>query len=95
VDGEVFVGVDVALVNDSTAVAWAHNLGDRGVVVRSHVWSARRETAADVFGGGRIQLGSVEEFIRGLARRYPVREVAYDPRSSSGRRRCSPTRGSR
>jgi phage terminase large subunit-like protein len=80
-DGEVFVGVDIGLVNDSTAVAWAHPLEDGRVVVRTHVWSARGETMADVFvGGGRIQLGPIDDFIRSLATRYQLREVIYDPR---------------
>ena len=45
------------------------------------VFSARAEAPAHVFvSGGKVRLEQVEEFIRELARRYRVREVAYDPR---------------
>ncbi len=78
---QITIGVDVGLTSDSTAVAWAHKLDNERITVRCRVWSARRETAAHVFvPGGRVQLEPVEEFIRGLARRYVVAELSYDPR---------------
>jgi phage terminase large subunit-like protein len=78
----IAVGVDVGLTSDSTAVAWAHKLADSGrIIVRCRVWSARPETASHVFvPGGRVQLEPVEEFIRSLAKRYTLAELAYDPR---------------
>jgi phage terminase large subunit-like protein len=77
----VAIGVDVGLVNDSTAVAWAYKRGDGKINVRCHVWSARRETASHTFvPGKRVQLEPVEEFIRELAGRYTVAELCFDPR---------------
>jgi phage terminase large subunit-like protein len=50
------------------------------VLLRAHVWSAITETPAHVHvAGGRIDLTAVEDYIAGLAERYRVREVVYDP----------------
>lgn len=70
-DADVVVGVDVALYRDSTAVVAAWRAPDGRVVVRSKVWEP-----AD----GKIDHLEVMAYIRGLARRHRVREVAYDPR---------------
>ena len=79
--GEIYVGVDVGLFHDSTAVCWAHLLEDGRLCLRVRVFSARAEAPAHVFvAGGKVRLEQVEEFIRELAQRYRVREVAYDPR---------------
>jgi phage terminase large subunit-like protein len=78
---DVYVGVDVGLVHDSTAVCFAHLLEDGRIALRVHVWSAKEEAPAHVFvPGGRVHLEAVEAFIRELGRRYRVREIAYDPR---------------
>jgi phage terminase large subunit-like protein len=79
--GEIYVGVDVGLFHDSTAVCWAHLMEDGRLCLRVRVFSAREDAPAHVFvGGGKVRLEQVEEFIRELAQRYRVREVAYDPR---------------
>jgi phage terminase large subunit-like protein len=77
----VFVGVDAALTRDLTAVAWAHRLEDGRVVCRARAWSARRDAPAHVvFADGRIDNDEPEAFIRQLAARYRVEQVAYDER---------------
>lgn len=77
----VVVAVDVGLVHDSTAVAVAHRLDDGRVVVRAKVWAARDDAVAHVvLPGGRVDLEVIEDHIRGLAERYQVTELVYDPR---------------
>ena len=78
---DVYVGVDVGIVHDSTAVCWAHLLEDGRILLRCRVFSADEQARAHVFvPGGRVHLEQIEDFIRELGRRYRVREVAYDPR---------------
>lgn len=78
---EVVVAADVALVNDSTAIAVAHRLEDGRVAVRAKVWAARDDAVAHVIlPGGRVDLEVIEDHIRELAQRYQVRELVYDPR---------------
>ena len=79
---EVYVGVDVGLIHDSTAVVWAHRLEDGRVAVRARVWSAKEDAPAHEYvGGGRIDLEEIERFITDdLAKRYSVRELVFDPR---------------
>ena len=78
---EVVVAADVALVNDSTAIAVAHRLDDGRVVVRVKVWAARDDAVAHVIlPGGRVDLEVIEDHIRELAQTYQVRELVYDPR---------------
>lgn len=70
---EVWVGVDVSLRNDSTAVnhvAWDEPTGR--LVTRSRVWTAPR--------GGKIDHKDVMQHLRDLASRYRIRTVSYDPR---------------
>jgi len=77
----VYLGVDVALYHDSTAVCIAHTLEDGRTALRAHVWSADPNALAHVHvPGGKMQLELVENHIKDLHRRYKVREVAYDPR---------------
>jgi phage terminase large subunit-like protein len=77
----IYVGVDVGLYHDSTAVCIAHRLEDGRVVLRAHVWATDAKAPAHVHvSGGKMQLALVEEHIKELHRRYRVLEVAYDPR---------------
>jgi phage terminase large subunit-like protein len=76
----IYVGVDIALYHDTTAVCWAHLLEDGRILLKSRVWAANpNATAHEHIPGGTINLASIEQFIRELARRYQLREVAYDP----------------
>jgi len=77
----IYVGVDVGLYHDSTAVVWAHLLEDRRIALRAHVWSAKADASAHSHcPDGKVRLERVEDFIRDLGRRYRIREIAYDPR---------------
>ena len=67
---DVYVGVDVGLKKDSSAVVVAAVVEDR-VVVRSRVFDPPGNGVA-------MDLGHVEAHIRGLADRFTVREVIYD-----------------
>ena len=69
---EVVVAVDMALRRDSVAVVVAWKRPDGKVAVRPRIWA----TPAD----GKIDHLEVVDHIRGLARRYSVAEVVYDPR---------------
>lgn len=86
----IWVGLDAALTDDCTALAWAWRLeaepsSDGELVmprigIASHVWSAKQgnaahETAAD----GRIDLRLVLEYLDQLALRYNVAELVVDP----------------
>jgi phage terminase large subunit-like protein len=78
---DVVVGVDVALVRDSSAVAVAWPRDDGTVVVQATVWSAVEGVPAHVtVPGGRMSAGILEDHIRHLGRRYRLAEVAYDER---------------
>jgi phage terminase large subunit-like protein len=78
---EVYVGVDVGIVNDTTAVAVAYKLEDGRVVLRAKVWAARDGAVADVvLPGGRVDLTVIEDHVRAIAEKYQVREVVADPR---------------
>jgi phage terminase large subunit-like protein len=77
---EIYLGVDIALRHDTSAVAWAHRLQDGRIVLRCQSWSANKDTDAhDYVAGGELRLELVEQFIRELGGRYRVCEVAYDP----------------
>jgi len=76
----VYVGVDVGLVHDSTAVVWAHKLEDGRILLNAHVWSGDPDAPAHTHcRDGRVVLEQVERFILNLAREYKLVEVAYDP----------------
>jgi phage terminase large subunit-like protein len=77
---ELWLGVDVGLYSDSTAVAWAWRMEDARIGLGAKVWSAVREVPAHFYVDQVVELESIEYFIQDLAHRYRVREVAYDPR---------------
>src|SRR3990167_8813355 len=80
-DAELYVGVDVGLVHDSTAVSLAWKRDDERVLVDCQVWSADPKAAAHTHvPGGVIDLEAVETYILSLAERFRVLEVLYDPR---------------
>jgi phage terminase large subunit-like protein len=79
---EIYLGVDIGISHDMSAVAWAHRLGDGRILLGCRTWSvdAKAEAKAHQFvAGGQMRLELVEGFIRELGRRYRVCEVAYDP----------------
>lgn len=76
----IYVGVDVGLVHDCTAVsiAWVR---DNTVCVQSHVFSAVADVPAhEYYDTGRIDLEDVESYIRELADKYHIAELVFDPR---------------
>jgi phage terminase large subunit-like protein len=75
----VYVGVDVGISHDTTAVCWAHRLPDGRIIVRARVWAANDKTAHE-HTPDKVELEEIEAFIRQLADRFRVREVAYDHR---------------
>jgi phage terminase large subunit-like protein len=78
---ELFVGVDAALADDCTAVAWAWRIPDSDRIgVKCHVIGARRgvpchELVAERTMDPRIAIEVVQE----LAKKHTIREVSYDP----------------
>src|SRR5207245_3288315 len=61
---EIYVGVDVALHHDTTAVCWAHVLEDGRILLRCRVWAATAAAAArEHVGGGAISRAAIEECI--------------------------------
>ena len=71
-DGErpVWVGLDMALKHDSIAVVIAQPRDDGRIVVRSRIW---------IPDGGRLEVASVEAYLREIHNRFDVVEFAYDP----------------
>ena len=65
----VWVGVDVALKRDSTAVVVVQPQGER-LVARAKVWHPDLVT---------MDLAGVEQYLRELHARFEVREIAFDP----------------
>lgn len=67
----VWVGVDVALYHDSTAVVVAWPRPDGKTAVQAEVWRP---------DGDKLDVGDVMQHIRELADRLDLAAVAYDPR---------------
>lgn len=73
VDGEpVWVGVDVALKHDSTAVVLVQQRPDGRHHAQAKIWMPS--------GDGRLDVTDVMAYLRGVSRRFDVREIAFDPR---------------
>ena len=78
---QVCVGVDVALVHDTTAVAVAWQRDDGRIVVEATVFAADRNAVADHYQQGpSLDLEQIEQHIRSLGNRFQIMEIAYDPR---------------
>ena len=78
---ELFVGVDSALTDDTTAVAWAWRIPDSDRIgVKCHVIGARRGVACHELVAERSMDPRIAiEVIQRLAKDHTIREVAYDP----------------
>ena len=81
-DLPVYVGVDVALKHDTTAVVVAQDQGAR-IFVEARIWTPNPTNVLDI--------ASVESHLRVLSGRYTIREVAYDPRFFERSAQCWPT----
>jgi phage terminase large subunit-like protein len=85
----VYLGVDVAQHEDTTAVTWAWRDPDnpRRINHGAHVWTARRDLYKDgqahefVEGGKVSQSRDIRPFIRALRheRQWYIAEIVYDP----------------
>ena len=80
-DAELFVGVDAALNDDCTAVAWAWRIPETDRIgVKCHVIGARRGVACHELVNERTMDPRIAlEVIEKLAQNHRVREVSYDP----------------
>jgi len=80
--GDIFLGIDIGLTHDTTALAYAHPLPDGRIILRARVWSANpRKPAHHHVPQLSANLEELEEFINDrLATRFRIREIAYDPR---------------
>jgi phage terminase large subunit-like protein len=89
VGAEIVVGIDAARNFDTTAVGWAWIAPDGRKILRSHVWSVRRNVPHDQYveGGELVNEELVEPFIEELAQTYRIRGIAFDPRYFSAEAR--------
>lgn len=68
---EVWIGVDIGLRHDTSAIAIVAKVGDK-----FHVRVEIFEPPSD---GSKLNLVQIEQRLLALAQRYTIREVAYDP----------------
>ncbi|MGD9996969.1 MAG: terminase TerL endonuclease subunit [Ilumatobacteraceae bacterium] len=68
--GPVWVGVDVALKHDSTAIVAVQNRPDGRLIATARIWLPER---------GTVDLASIEAHLRQLVAEHDVQEIAYDP----------------
>jgi phage terminase large subunit-like protein len=68
----MWVGVDVALRHDSTAVVWVQQRDDGRWHAGARIWNPTPD--------GRLDVADVMGVVRDLAARFDVREVSFDPR---------------
>lgn len=80
----IFCAVDGAWSDDCTALVWAwQQEEDAPIIIRAHVWGTREDLDGQYHTfvpGGTMDMELVRDKIRGLAKTYQVREVAYDPK---------------
>jgi phage terminase large subunit-like protein len=67
-----WVGIDVGLKQDSTAVVWAQRRPDGRLHVKCKIWLPAKDKV--------INVAEIMEFLRDLHRLYDVDSFAYDPR---------------
>jgi phage terminase large subunit-like protein len=73
VDGApTWVGVDVALKHDSTAIVWVQQRDDGRWHAQAKVWNPTED--------GRLDVADVMQTVRDLGARFDLREVSFDPR---------------
>lgn len=69
---ETWVGIDVALKHDSTAITWCQKRPDGRFHVKSKIWQPQPD--------GRLDVTDAMQWIRELAAMYRVMSIAFDPR---------------
>lgn len=75
----VALGADGSRTHDTTAVAWAGKAADGRVDVDCRIFSARKDAPHHELHAGKIDYGSVEDFMVDRFEVYDVRQAAYDP----------------
>jgi phage terminase large subunit-like protein len=83
----LYVGIDVALYNDSTAVVGAQRQGDR-TVVRAKVWENPYPEGHSLRDSWELNIFAVEEYLRELHRRFPVPACQIDDVGPAGPAFC-------
>jgi phage terminase large subunit-like protein len=84
-DGDpVYAGVDLGLKRDTAAVTCCAPREDGTIETWTMVWGLVRREEADppahyLTNDARLNISLVEEYLRDLARKYDLREIAYDP----------------
>jgi phage terminase large subunit-like protein len=78
---ELFVGIDAALNDDCTAVAWSWRIPDsERIGIKCHVIGARRGVACHELVAERSMDPRIAiEVVQDLAKNHTIREIAYDP----------------
>src|SRR5262249_23479094 len=78
---DVYLGVDVGLYHDTTALVWAWPDPDGRMQLGCRVWAADPDAPAHTHVPGQaIELEEIEQFIlERLQERFRIREIAYDP----------------
>lgn len=71
-DADTWVGVDVALKHDSTAVVWTQKRPDGRLHMKARIWHPRDD--------GRLDVSEAMQFLRDLSGMYRLRQVCFDPR---------------
>lgn len=85
-DTEMFVGVDVGLTSDSTAVAWAWRLDDERIAVDCRIFSSLPGVPHHSLHPGRVDLDAIEAFIAGVVLEGGRRgELYYDEHDPDAR----------
>jgi hypothetical protein len=67
-----WVGVDIGIKRDSSAVCWVQYLGDGSLMAWVRLWVPTKEEPVDVT--------DVMQFLRKLAKDYQVGGISFDPR---------------
>jgi phage terminase large subunit-like protein len=70
--GETWVGVDIALKHDSTAIVWCQRRPDGRLHFKAKIWMPRDD--------GRLDVSDAMQWIRDLDAMYRLKTVMYDPR---------------
>lgn len=81
---EAYAGIDLGLKRDTAAAVLAFPRPDGSIELEAMVWGLIRHDEPDppchvLLSGPKFDIGLVEAWVREMATRYDLREVAYDP----------------
>ncbi len=69
-----FVGIDVGVVHDSSAVVCCQRVGDK-YVIRSRIWSNPFPVGSTAYAEWRFEIAEIEDFCRGLYEQFPASAI--------------------